>query len=108
MKKHIKMATLLFLIGLFILPVTAFGHIGITGNYPDKITAVMAVQTQVQLHTLATEKICRIEALQEKLLEDNADILKQLITNAQNEIMANIQEEIKNLSAKLTQKRINL
>ncbi len=106
--KHITIASLLFLAGLFILPITAFAQGGATGGCSDVITAVSAPQTQVPPHTLTAENISRIEALQEKLQEENASTLKQLMNNAQKEITANIQDEINDLSAKLTLKRVTL
>ena len=100
MKKHITITGIIFMTVFFVLPMTAFGRGARTGNHPAKMMAVMAPQTQMQSTALTVEQINRIEDLQKKIMDDNADTLKQL--------MAKIQKEISDLGTELSMKRIDL
>jgi hypothetical protein len=101
MKKHITMAIILFLATLFVLPMTAFGRSRKNVNYRNKIMVRMAPQAQVQTPSLTAEGTSRIEDLQKRLQDENADTLKQLMVKNQKEITADIQKEISDLNAKL-------
>jgi len=120
MKKHITIAGVLFMIGLFVLPMTAFGRGGKNGDYSGSMRRMMAPQTQARVSTLTAEQISQIEDLQKKFRNDNADTLKQLMTkkfdlniildsdNPDSAKAKAIQKEISDLNAKLAQRRIDL
>ena len=100
MKKHITITGVIFLTVIFVLPMMAFGMRGRTGRHPGRMLAVMVQQKQVQTPILRAEQIIKIEMIQKELQEDNADTMKQLMTENQKEIMTKIQEEMSGLNTK--------
>ena len=116
MNKHIAISCIIFLTLLFVLPMTALGRAGRGGNHSGR----KIQQTHVRSSALTAEQISRIEDLQKKFRDENADALKQLMTrrfdletvlNSDNPDLAKAraaQKEISELDAELAQKRIDL
>jgi len=100
MKKHITIAGVVFLAGLFVLPMTASALRGKARIHPGRMMALMVPREQVKTPTLTTEQIIQIEVLQKKLQDDNADTMKQLMAEIQKETSTRIQEEISILNSK--------
>ena len=120
MKKFITITGILFLTGLFILPMTAFGRGGRGNGFSDGMMRMAGPQFQQQASTLTAEQISQIADLRKKFRDDNADILKQLMTkrfdlnvvfdsdNPDPAKAKTIQKEISALNAELAQKEIDL
>ncbi len=116
MKKQLTIAGIIFMTGLLILPMTAFGRGGKDGLRPDREMRMIAPQAS----NLTAEQISQIEDLHKKFRDENADTLKELMTRRFDLNMAldsdkpdtakakAIQKEISSLEAKLALKRIDL
>ncbi len=120
MKKHVTIAGIIFLTGLFVLPMMAFGRGDKTGSHSGYMKGMTVPKAQTQAPALTAEQISKIADLQKKFRDDNADILKQLMTkrfdlntilDSDNPDAAKakaVQKDISDLNAQLAQKRIDL
>lgn len=120
MKKQLKMACIILMAGLFVLPVTAFSRGGRDGFRPDSSMRMMVPPAQAPVNSLTPEQISRIEKLHKKFRDENADILKQLMTKRFDfdaaldsdspdiEKAKTVRKDISSIEAKLAQKQLDL
>ena len=120
MKKQLKIAGIIIMACLFILPVTVFARGGKDGFRHGRGMRMMTPPAQAPEKILTQEQIKQIEDLHKKFRDKNADILKQLMTKKFDLNTAldsdtpdiakakSIQKDISALKGKLAQKHLDL
>ncbi len=120
MNKQLKITGIIIMACLFIIPTSAFARGGKEEFRPDRDMRMTAPPAQTPENTLTPEQISQIESLHKKFRNENAEILKQLMTKKFDLNTAldsdtpdiakakTIQKDICSLEAILAQKHLDL